>query len=277
MRKLFYSLLVLILILDISLISLAISKKTSYDYYTIIQAKGFTYSDSSKMSFEIYTKDSNPDFIETNIFDYYITSDDYQSFLTNVKFTKGNEVFIMYCDTINPNNNELVISNAHLTIKGQTKKYDFNLGYISIIDANNYKLLNFDDLFMSYAYNLNQLLLAGVNIKLSKNYKCLNYLNVASIAFSDNELIIEDKYMPNEINGEVQLKKSRKEVDYNLNSNMLYIPLGYEVLSLIRKSYILISLDNELYYIDSFDFINNIPTLKDYPNYVRAGVISDWG
>lgn len=277
MRKLFYSLLALILILDISLISLAISRKTSYDYYTIIQTRGFTYSDSSKMSFEIYTTDNNPDFIETNIFDYYITSDDYQSVLTDVKFIKENEAFIMYCNTISPNEKELVISNAHLIIKGQTKKYDFTLGSISIIDATGYKLLNFDDLFMSYAYNLNQLLLAGVNIKLSKNYKSLNYLNVASIAFSDNELIIEDKYMPNEINGVVQLKKTRKEVDYYLNSNMLYIPLGYEVLSLIRKSYILISLDNELYYIDSFDFINNIPTLNDYPNYVKAGVLSDWG
>lgn len=275
MRKLFYSLLALILILDISLISLAISRKTSYDYYTIIQTRGFTYSDSSKMSFEIYTTDNNPDFIETNIFDYYITSDDYQSVLTDVKFIKENEAFIMYCNTISPNEKELVISNAHLIIKGQTKKYDFALGSISIIDATGYKLLNFDDLFMSYAYNLNQLLLAGVNIKLSKNYKCLNYLNVANIAFSDNESIVDGKYMPNEINGEVQLKKTRKEVEYNLNSNVLYIPLGYEVLSLIRKSYILISLDNELYYIDSFDFINNIPTLNDYPNYVKAGVISD--
>ena len=277
MRKIFYSLLALIFGLDLSLMFLAVNRKTSYDYYTIIQTRGFVYSDEGKMSFEIYTKDSRPDFIETSIYDYYIESDNYQNILMNVKFVQANEAFIMYCDCLNPNNDELVISNSHLLIKGQNKKYDFNLGTISIIDSKYYKLLNFDDLFMSYTPYINELLLAGVNIKLAKSYDCLNYLSIAGIAYSDNESIVENKYMPNEINGALQLKKTRKIVDYNLNSNMLYIPLGYEELSFVRRSYILISLDDEIYYIDSFDFINNIPALNDYVNYVRGCVINDWG
>ena len=63
-------------------------------------------------------------------------------------------------------------------------------------------------------------------------------------------------------------KRVEEEYIIGLQSNELFIPLGYKDIQMIRSGYMIITLDNIAYYLDTFDFMTNYFDFDEYKNVV---------
>ena len=278
MRKL-YILILSFIVVFIGLLYVSSLKPSTNQFKVIKQSYGYVYKDDKRMEFDLYSKDNSSIIENVEANSYYLSYDDNKNILNNVLVSKTrlNDYFIykISFDIIKPIIEELIIKNGKLIIENKDFIMNVDVGTISILNKE-IKQLEFRDIYASYAYIDNSLLLVGINIELANNYNRISNLSVNNVTYTDTNLVIDGRMYENEIDIKSIIPKYR----YNsilrshrkIETNTLFIPVTYKDLIVIKGGYLIITLDGCEYLINEFDFIFNDLDINDYPNYIEESI-----
>ena len=242
-------------------------------YYVLPQAKSYV-NDNEKMNFEIYSNTDDSIIKYSNKNTYNLIFDDSVHTLTNVivDVIKQNKMYlyIIESDLIDIVGDKFTKQDCILQISNYKYSLSVNVGNLSILDSNKYKLLSINNLYGSYSYVNGSLELVGINIKFSNDLNKINNIKIGDYAVGDLDNILEYN-LPNEINildeiPNYDILKEFKSNELILNDKEYFIPITYPKLLTITKGYILIEGDNENYYLDRFSFIVNELDFNEYKN-----------
>lgn len=257
----------------IFIISFSLFSVKEENLYTIPQIKSFTDNDEL-IRFELYSNkpDSDVKYVENNI--YKLILDSQEIILNNVNveevYEDGYYLYIITADNFNKNNITLNSRKCNLEIINSKGTYYLNLGSISILNTENIQLLGVDSFYASYSYINGSLFLVGLNIILSKSYDILKEVSIGGYARSINSLIQENKLYQNEMNISSSIPDYTAIMNFEneqlkLNSNTLFIPISYVgTIKMIKSGYIILILDDIIYYLDTFNFISNDINMNNY-------------
>lgn len=280
MKKI-YSLIILIIIVIIGfIIYLNIGREESDSFYAIKEAKGYILKDDSKLHIDIYSKldKSIITYVDDN--SYQIKNNELIYNLENVeiKTSKIGDLYVnrIDADLIKSSNDLLIIDDAILSIKNKSFTLNINIGYISILNPKDYSLLSFNNYYGSYAYINGALELVGINLELTNKYNKLSNFNIGDFAKGNLKNIKYNLY-ENEIDIKTIIPKynlyNNDNLEISLEKNVLFIPISYIKLLMIKETYITLSLDDTLFYIDHFSFISNALDYHDYKDLLEEGNI----
>lgn len=254
-------------------------------YYTI--PKIMTYSrDEDIMSFDIYVNNENNiiEFINQNA--YYLKNDNNSYKLNPKEVIKNNnsyfneEQYYKYtinCELLNLSDKNVELNKCYIQIINDSFSLLCYIGTINIYKEVENKL-DFSDLYGHYSYINNELYFVGFTIQLDNAYKELTNVEIGSVAgllnkiekdvLYDSQRDIDDlKYDPlNDKNNINKYKLSAKQ-------NYYYIPVIYTQPYLYTNGTIILSIDDNKYYIEDFVFIANEILLSDYKNLCSKGEI----
>lgn len=274
--KKFYILLLSLVVVFITALYISSFKPKTNQFKAIYQSYGYVYNEDKRMEVEIYSEDKNSIIEKVDINDYFIEYQENKIVLNNVVINKID--FSKYClykidfDIFEVFIDELIINDAILAIENNEFKMKINIGKISILKKEIQKL-EYTDIYASYTYMNNSLMLVGINIKINGEYNRISNLKVNGLTYTDTNLIVFDKEFLNEIN----IKNEIPNYKYNsivrshrlIDSYTMFIPVTYKELIVIKGGYIVITLDGVEYVVDEFDYIFNDIHLPDYTNYIK--------
>ena len=281
MKKI-YSLILIILIILIGLIIYFNYQKEDNDlFYAIKESKGYILKDDSHINIDIYSKLENSliSYVDKNIYQIKDENNIYNLDNVNIRVSKINDLYVNHIEAsiINFKEELLIINDAILYIKNESYSLNIKIGNISILNPINYQLLSFNKYYGSYSYMDGGLELVGINLELTDKYNIISNFKINDYAYGnlglalfnlyDNEINIKEiipSYNPNHID----------EKELSLESNILFIPISYLKIMMIKEAYITLKLDGINYYIDHFSFITNYLDYKDYMNIISEGEIS---
>lgn len=278
MKKI-YLLIILIIISLIGIIIYLNIGRSEFDaFYVIKEAKGYVIKDDARMHFDIYSKleHSLISYKDKNIYQIKDGNSIYNLENVEVSVSKNNDLYVnrIDADIINVNQN-LDIKDAILFIKNESYTLNINVGYISFLNINDYALLSYNKYYGSYAYINKELKLVGINLELTDKFNKLAKFKVSNYAYGNLENVKTNLY-----GNEVDIKSIIpnynpnyiKEMEIELKGNILFIPLSYQELLMIKEAYITLNLDGTDFYIDHFNFIMNSLNSLDYK--MEEGIIN---
>ena len=277
---------IFIFILLISILSITIyfsyQKKSMNDYFIIKQNKSYVYKENEELSFELYSYKNNSLITFKDENEYFICYEDNIINLVDVSINEyyQNDIYLIKIKSKMPEvfKNGIIIKDLILKINNDKFSFMANMGSLSILDPTNYELLSINDLYASYSYINNNLMLVGINISLTKEYRTLSDFKIGNFTSSLLSLALKDSLYDNEI----EIKKILPSYDpteieiktIDLKSNTYFIPITYIEYNVIKEGYITLKLDDKLYYLDTFSFITNDLIFNDYKNLSRSANIS---
>ena len=281
MKKIYILILFILLSLIIIIIYFNCSRNEFDSFYAIKESKGYILKDDRKMHIDIYSKleKSLISYNDKNIYQIKDKNEIYNLENVNVETSKIDDLYVnrINADLINTTNENLIIEDAILLIKNESYSLKIHIGYISILNPINYELLSFNKYYGSYSYLNGSLELVGINLELTDKFNILsnfwvnNYAkgNLKNILFNlyENEINIKDlipSYNPYYMNDD----------EIKLKNNILFIPISYINILMIKEAYITLNLDGEDFYIDHFNFINNFINYNDYKELLEEGEIN---
>lgn len=282
MKKIMFVLVLLIAILFTGLFIISNNKVIEYDYFTILEAKSYVYKEGRRIDFNVYCNknDSLISYPEKN--SYSLELDDILIQLTNVSVTKGSieNYYLVKIEADMPDitDNEFICNNPNLIIKNSKYEVKLKLGSFSVLKPKGHKLLSVQALSASFSIVNNIKHLVGINLKLTNTYDTIDYFRLGGYSFGmlskikyskiyDDEIEISDV-----ING-YSIKYVETQITKTMDDNILFVPIGYKKLYLQRGGYIIISLNNSMYYLDSFNFMLDIPSPNNYKDLIYKGEI----
>ena len=277
---------IFIFILLISILSITIyfsyQKKSMNDYFIIKQNKSYVYKENEELSFELYSYKNNSLITFKDENEYFICYEDNIINLVDVSINEyyQNDIYLIKIKSKMPEvfKNGIIIKDLILKINNDKFSFMANMGSLSILDPTNYELLSINDLYASYSYINNNLMLVGINISLTNEYRTLSDFKIGNFTSSLLSLALKDSLYDNEI----EIKKILPSYDpteienktIDLKSNTYFIPITYIEYNVIKEGYITLKLDDKLYYLDTFSFITNDLIFNDYKNLSRSANIS---
>ena len=277
MKKIIIVLFPLIIALSL-IIYLGCERGSIEEYYALPQAKSYVNASGRKMTFEIYSNNDKSliKYPNKNIYTIKFNDSFYTLNNVNVDILKQDEmyVYVIESDVIDTACELLSNDNTILEITNSKYKMSFNIGNLSILTPQNYKLLSIDDLYGSYSYVNGSLELVGININFSNKHTTLQNINIGGYAIGDLANTL-DYLQANEINileliPSYNILKINKLDNLKLNDTSYFIPINYPRLLSITQGFILFEIDNESYYLDTFSFIVNKLEYKDYKNKLKV-------
>ena len=278
MRKL-YILILSFIVVFIGLLYVSSLKPSTNQFKVIRQSYGYVYKNDKRMEFDLYSKDNSSIIENVEVNSYFLSYDGNKNILNNVLVSKTrlNDYFIykISFDIIKPISEELIIENAKLVIENKDFLMSVEVGNISVLNKE-IEQLEFSDVYASYAYINNALLLVGINIELANDYNRISNLSVNNMTYTDTNLLIDGSMYENEIDIKSIIPKYR----YNsilrshrkIETKTLFIPVTYKDLIVIKGGYIIITLDGCEYLINEFDFIFNNLDINDYQSYIEESI-----
>ncbi len=279
MKKIYSIILLLIFVFIIIIIFINSKRYDDILFYSIKEAKGYILNDDKRLHIDIYSnkKENLIMYKDENIYQIKDSSSVYNLENVDIYSSKINDYYVnrIEADLINCSNN-LIIEDAILSIINKSFKLEINIGYINILNPIEYELLSFNCYYGSYSYINGELMLVGINLELTDTFHILKDFNVGG--FSKGDL---NKIKYNLYDNEIDIKNIIG--DYNpfylsdnevyLKSNIIFIPICYKNLLMIKESYVTLNLDGIDFYIDNLSFISNFLDINDYKNIKEEGKI----
>lgn len=283
MKKIIFILVLLISILFTLLFLISKNKVIEYEYMTILESKSYVFKEGRKIDFNVYCnkKDSLISFPEKNT--YSLKLNDMIIPLNSIEITTGvvDGYYLIKIEADMPNitNDEFICKDARLIVENSKYNLELKIGSLSFLNSNKYELLSVQSLYASFSNINDNKHLVGINLKLTNKYKSIEYFKLGGLSFGvlskikysvlyDNEIEIS-----NIIKG-YHINYVEAQISQRLEDNILFIPISYDTVYLQRGGYIIISLDNQYYYLDSFNYMLDIPSLNNYENLIAKGNIN---
>lgn len=286
MKKIILILVILFtILLSITLfISLRKNVVESIKVYSIPKSYCYKYKENRRMNFEIYINDD--DCIISSFKDntYRIVNGDSYFHLNNVNVNieyntiYENEEYYKY--TINAdifNSCNIYLKNCYLEIINSNFTILIKIGSLKIID-NDYKELQFNDLYGNYSFINDEEYLVGITITLSGNYYKLYSVSIGE-GFGNIDYIEKDIYYDSELkiyDLKHELLDYKKNYDgYILDASYdtYFIPISYLDYYLITNSAIIFNIDHQTYYIDNFQYLITNVNFTSYSSILIKGEI----
>ena len=278
-----------VIILFISLLMLiggifiySANKLTIFDYYSPYEAKAYLDTKDREMSFDIYTKESDSLLLNKDMNQYTLYLDNISIILDDIRvsaFNTGEYNLIRVYSNI-PSFIDGEYSSDTCTLEIKNTKYTLKLKYggISFLKEDLYPLASISGLYGSYSDMNGTLIMSGINIILSNHYSYLGSIRIGNICYGTLSSALYNVQLENicditKVISSYNPKRVEKSHIIGLESNTLFIPLGYKEISLLRSGYIILSLDDITYYIDTFDFMTNAYSFYDYKDMMIKGEV----
>ena len=277
-------LILLFLLLSVSLVySYYKDIDENLTFYSIPKNYSIYKTNDKTISIDIYSNHSNSMISFTNnnryqlIYNEHIVEVDDLSVSTRKEYLNKKESIYVYTYKIDISNFIGDVYKNTLFFKISNSKYTLNInaGEISIYN-DEYKILNFKDLYGNYSYYNDELHLVGITIALSGEYNNL-YSVSGGICNGNINYIIRDTLYPNEINindlDNMNLYETNYKGDYELSNKDRYyfIPICYEKLLLTLNPCFIFNIDDEEYINDNFYYLYNDIHLENYQYSKKAG------
>lgn len=275
MRKM-YILILSFVVIFLGLLYICSFKPSTNIFKSIYQSYGYVYKEGKRIEIDLYSDDKTSLIENVNANSYYLFYDNNKNGLNNVNIIKrkvGNYyIYKLSFDIFKPINDELIIKDSLLIIENKEFTLNINIGSISIFNGE-IEELEYNDIYASYAYINNSLMLVGINIELNNAYNRISNICVNGITYTDTNLIIDGNMFENE----VDIKSIIPDYKYNsivqshrrIKTQTLFIPVTYKDLIVVKGGYLIITLDGNKYLINEFDFIFNDLNIDDYKTYIK--------
>lgn len=283
MKKIMLIILVIISILFTMLFIFSNNKDSSYEYFTILESKSYVYKEDRRIDFNVYCNkdDSLISYSDKN--SYSLKLDDMLIPLNDVSIKKAvvDDYYLVRIDALMPNitNDELICKDAKLIILNSSFELTLNIGSFSILNPKKYELLSVQTLYASFSIIDSLKHLVGININLTNKYNTIDYFKIGGISYGmlskiKYSTLYDDEVVISDIVKNYYMKLVEVQTSQIIKDNILFIPISYEMSYLLRGGYIIISLNNEKYYLDSFIYMLEIPSPNEYHALVSKGAIN---
>lgn len=258
-------------------------KITSYEYYSPLEGKAYIYDNEREISFDVYSFDKNSLIKNPELNIYTLKLDQTSIVLESIRCNtfdfKDYSIIRIYAKMPKMIEDEYYSKESILEIKNQKFILTLKYGAFSILNPINYPLLSISNLYGTYTYMNQSLILSGVNITLTKDYEYMSSLRIGNACYGILSKALFDTKLDNicdlnKIYDSYNPSYVEESNIIHLSSNTLFIPLGYRNINLIRMGYIVITVDTKTYYIDTFDFMTNMYDFNEYKNMMEKGGIS---
>jgi hypothetical protein len=258
------------------------NKLTVFDYYSPYESKAYVNNKDREMSFDIYTKEKDSLLLNKDMNTYTLYLDDLSIVLENIRISSFDlgEYYLIRVYSLMPGLTDMEYKSEGCNLEIKNPKYTVKLKYgkISFLKEDAYPLASISGLYGSYSYMNGILIMSGINIILSNHFSYLGSIRIGNTCFGTLSSAIFDLQMENicditKIIPSYNPKKVEKDHIIGLESNTLFIPLGYKEITLLRSGYIMLTLDDKTYYIDTFDFMTNAYDFNDYKDMMIKGEV----
>lgn len=260
------------------------NKVTMTNYYSPYEGKAYVISKDRYMTFDVYFLGEDSIITKEDLNTYTLYLDDYSFVLNDVHVNKIDAgkytIARIYAKMIEFPTKEYHSKTSTLEILNPKFKLRLSYGAMSFISDGLYPLLSVSSLYGSYSYMNGSLILSGINIKFTNHYSYMKSLKIGNIAYGALSNALYDTKLDNIVDLSMVIpsynpKRVEEEYTIGLQSNELFIPLGYKDIQMIRSGYMIITLDNIAYYLDTFDFMTNYFDFDEYKNMMKDGVITN--
>ena len=244
------------------------SKGKNYkeEFYTIKESKSYVIDDEREMVFNIYstTKESYITFVEKNT--YSLILDDLELELNNIRIKEYslNDMTLIkiYARVPNITESEISYPNSTLLIENQNYSLSLDLGDISFLNSKYYSLISFQDLYGSYSYINSTLQLVGLNITLTNKYEYIQQIRIGGYSYGTLSKAQKDTKYENEVDIKTivpsyNVNKIEESYLLSMMSKTYFIPISHKLNNMLKGGYIILKIDNQYCYIDTFDFMVN--------------------
>jgi hypothetical protein len=258
-------------------------KITSYEYYSPLEGKAYIYDSEREISFDVYSFDKNSLIKNPELNIYTLKLDQTSIVLDSIRCNtfdfKDYSIIRIYAKMPKMIEDEYYSKESILEIKNQKFILTLKYGAFSILNPISYSLLSISNLYGTYTYMNQSLILSGINITLTKDYEYMSSLRIGNACYGILSKALFDTKLDNicdlnKIYDSYNPSYVEESNIIHLSSNTLFIPLGYRNINLIRMGYIVITVDTKTYYIDTFDFMTNMYDFNEYKNMMEKGGIS---
>lgn len=271
--------LVIVIVLALaSIFTISYFKSPNLTLYSLPMHKAYVYNDNEKMNFYIYSNQGDSYVTKVNSNEYYLVLETEKYILEDVsiEIIKDKKLYLYLLQAnIPPMLNGISNQNIKLQIINSVYSYELDMGSLSILNNEEYKLLSIDSLYASYSYLNGSLKLVGINITFSHIYSKLKSLRIGNYMFADLSKAIPDCNLNNEIDI-LEIVPDYDPLNYNtdeieLTSQTYFFPITYQKILLAYQGFITLNLDGENYYLDTFNFFVNMISYSDYKEELEVG------
>lgn len=258
-------------------------KITSYEYYSPLEGKAYIYDSEREISFDVYSYDKHSLIENPNLNIYTLKLDNTSILLESIRCNtfdfKDYCIIRIYAKMPKMIDDEYHSKESILEIKNQKFILTLKYGAFSILNPIDYPLLSISNLYGTYTYMNQSLILSGINLTITNDYDYMSSLRIGNSCYGTLSKVIFDTKLENicdlnKIYDSYNPSYVEESNIIHLSSNTIFIPLGYRNINLIRMGYIVITLDTKDYYIDTFDFMTNMYDFNEYKNMMIKGDIS---
>lgn len=282
MKKIILIIISISLLSIISLYLISFNKVVKLDFFTLYETRGIVMDSDRRFSITFYSHNEKSIVLSPISNEYTLELDDMKIRLEDVKITNikiNNDTYLIKLTSSMPKigDHEYISFRNHLVITNSNYKVILELGAISFLNPNAYKLISLDSLYGSFMYSNKELSMVGVNFTLHDEYEYLTTLRLGPITYGvlskSKKTQLENIIDMNTIGYNYNMSKVEKEYLMNIDSKDYFIPLGYINKAILRESYIIFKIDLETYYFDTFSFMTNELDPSEYPSYIKEGEI----
>lgn len=158
---------------------------------------------------------------------------------------------------------------VNLIIMNEEYKLVCNIGSVTIY-TDEYKLLEFSDLYGNYGVFNDGLYLAGITISLDNKYDVLDEVECGILK---GDLLNVENTSKNVEIGEYSFIKTYIDSSYKLikNNSYYFIPLCYKDLLFMDIGCLIFDIDGEKYLLDNFTYFIKDIDLSDYSDILKEG------
>lgn len=253
------------------------SNKKEEKYFSILESKSYIFEENRKMNVDVYSTIDNSIIEDINSSNYELNIGNNKYMVTDIEIQKYeiNNYYLYHFIFDIPQVNSEVCGNSKFKISNLRFKLNIDIGYISILNPNGYKLLSFDKLYASYSNINGSKHFIGLNIE-------LNYIDqyIEALKLSNNVVASLKAAKPKLYENEIDIYDVIKGYNINkieANSNLIinnkafFIPFAYNDLYLVKEGYIAFVIDGINYYIDTFMFFVGNVDPNDYLSLKKEG------
>ena len=221
------------LILIILLLVYSNHKKVKLEFYSPKESKAYVTLAKRELTFDIYSFDQESliTYKEQNIYTLYL--DNMSFVLDDIRVSefdlKDYKIIRIYSKMPNIPYSEYNSDTSILEIKNPKYTLKLSYGSMSFLKEDTYPLLSIDDLYGSYSYMNNTLIMCGINITLTNKYSYISSVRIGFFSYGVLSNVLFDTFLDNiceidKVIGNYNPKRVELSNPISFSSNKLFIP-----------------------------------------------------
>lgn len=281
MKKVIFSLFtILVFILVIFLTVFSLKRGEEINIFTIKESRSILYNQNEVETIDLYSNKSELliDYEDENVYSL-ILDESIKITLLNVNVDKS-KMGDYYLYTVSYTLPFLTFNDAYknviLEIINSSYTLKINIGSMKIINEE-YNLLSFNNLYGSYSYINDELMLVGINIEIAPDFEAITMMSIGDIAYARFDISLNSLQATEiEVNAIIPSYNYLRVIttNYVSKNKTIFIPLGYIEKYFIRRGTIELIIDETKYIIDAPSFVVNKLDITSYSELKIKGEIT---